>query len=92
MTKLNIAVFYGGKSTEHEVSIHSAETVGALLSPQKYQLYPVYVTSDGKWLLQIFPQDQIWDMEPLERFVNEVRTIDPYCAFSRITNSMSLAF
>ena len=52
MTKLNIAVFYGGKSTEHEVSIHSAETVGALLSPQKYQLYPVYVTRDGKWLLQ----------------------------------------
>ena len=36
-----------------------------------------FVSADGKWLLQIFPQDQIWDMEPLERFVNEVRTIDP---------------
>lgn len=36
-----------------------------------------FVSPDGKWLLQIFPKDQIWDMEPLERFVTEVRTVDP---------------
>jgi D-alanine-D-alanine ligase len=52
MNKLNIAVFYGGKSTEHEVSLHSAETVGALLSPEKYNVYPIYVTREGRWLLQ----------------------------------------
>jgi predicted RND superfamily exporter protein len=36
-----------------------------------------FVSPDGKWLLQIFPKDQIWDMEPLERFVTDVRTVDP---------------
>jgi predicted RND superfamily exporter protein len=36
-----------------------------------------FVSPDGKWLLQIFPKDQIWDMEPLERFVTEIRTVDP---------------
>ncbi|MFA5162289.1 MAG: D-alanine--D-alanine ligase family protein [Elusimicrobiales bacterium] len=50
--KLKIAVFYGGKSAEHEVSVHSAETVGSLLSPEKYQVFPVYITRGGKWLLE----------------------------------------
>ncbi|WP_373653619.1 MMPL family transporter [Schlesneria sp. DSM 10557] len=35
-----------------------------------------FVSPQGKWLLQIFPKDQIWDMEPLQRFVHEVRTVD----------------
>ena len=36
-----------------------------------------FVSNDGKWLLQIYPRDQIWDMEPLERFVADVRSVDP---------------
>jgi hypothetical protein len=36
-----------------------------------------FVSPDGKWLLQIFPKDQVWDMEPLEKFVNDVRSVDP---------------
>ena len=36
-----------------------------------------YVGSDGKWLLQIFPKSSIWDMEPLRRFVKEIRSVDP---------------
>lgn len=36
-----------------------------------------FVSPEGKWLLQIFPKDQIWDMEPLERFVKDVRSVDP---------------
>jgi uncharacterized protein len=31
----------------------------------------------GKWLVQIFPAEQVWDMAPLTRFVNEVRSVDP---------------
>lgn len=52
MQKIKLAVLYGGKSTEHEVSIHSAETVGALMSPEVYEVYPVYITRGGAWLLQ----------------------------------------
>ncbi len=36
-----------------------------------------FVSTEGKWQLQIFPKDQVWDMEPLERFVNDVRRVDP---------------
>lgn len=36
-----------------------------------------FVSPHGQWLLQIYPKDQVWDMEPLERFVNDVRSVDP---------------
>lgn len=36
-----------------------------------------FVSSEGKWLLQIYPNEQIWDIEPLSRFVADVRSVDP---------------
>ncbi len=36
-----------------------------------------FVNDQGQWLLQIYPKEQIWDVEPLTRFVNDVRTVDP---------------
>ena len=45
-----------------------------------------FVSAEGKWLLQIYPKDQIWDMEPLERFVNEVRSVDPEATGTPLQN------
>lgn len=36
-----------------------------------------FVSAQGKWLLQVYPKDQVWDMEPLARFVKDVRAVDP---------------
>jgi hypothetical protein len=36
-----------------------------------------FVSREGKWLVQIFPKDQIWEIEPLSRFVADVRSVDP---------------
>jgi len=36
-----------------------------------------YVSKSGKWLLQVFARDCLWDFEPLEHFVNQIRTVDP---------------
>jgi hopanoid biosynthesis associated RND transporter like protein HpnN len=36
-----------------------------------------FVGHQGQWLLQIYPKEQVWDMEPLEAFVKDVRSIDP---------------
>lgn len=36
-----------------------------------------YVSPRGQWLLQVFPKDPVWDMEPLAEFVREVRSVDP---------------
>jgi predicted RND superfamily exporter protein len=33
--------------------------------------------ADGKWLLQVYPREQIWDDEPLSKFVADLRTVDP---------------
>lgn len=35
-----------------------------------------FVSREGKWLLQIFPKEQIWEIEPLTRFVDDVRSVD----------------
>lgn len=46
-----VAVLYGGKSTEHEVSVHSAATVCRLLS-KHYTVLPVLIDKEGFWFLQ----------------------------------------
>jgi hopanoid biosynthesis associated RND transporter like protein HpnN len=35
-----------------------------------------YVGQSGKWLLQVFGKDCLWDFEPLEHFVHQIRTVD----------------
>lgn len=51
---IKVAVLYGGKSTEHEVSVHSAQTVCRTLSaqPEKYTIYPIFISKEGFWYLQ----------------------------------------
>lgn len=42
-------VLYGGKSPEHEVSLKTAYTVLNSLDRSKYDVFPVYITSEGLW-------------------------------------------
>jgi len=48
--KLRIGVIFGGRSGEHEVSIRSARSVIGALDPSKYDVVPVAITREGKWL------------------------------------------
>lgn len=41
------------------------------------ELVSRFVSSDGWWQLQIYPKDQIWDVDPLREFVDDVRSVDP---------------
>ena len=36
-----------------------------------------FVGKSGKWLLQIYPREEIWAIEPLQRFIDDVRSVDP---------------
>lgn len=47
--KKRIGLLYGGKSAEHEVSLSTALAVSKALDYEKYEVYPVYITSDGEW-------------------------------------------
>ena len=50
MTKrLRVAVLFGGRSGEHEVSLRSATRVIAALDPARYEIVPVAITKEGRW-------------------------------------------
>ncbi len=48
--KLKIAVLFGGRSGEHEVSLDSARSVLGVLDPLKYEVFQVGITHAGAWL------------------------------------------
>src|SRR5690606_21085879 len=37
-----------------------------------------YYSSQGKWLLQVFAKESIWDIQPLLKFHQDVATVDPH--------------
>ena len=51
MKKLNVCVLFGGMSPEHAVSLRSAESVLNNLDREKYDIFPVGITKEGKWYL-----------------------------------------
>ncbi|MFH2018295.1 MAG: D-alanine--D-alanine ligase family protein [Pseudomonadota bacterium] len=54
--RLRIAVLFGGRSSEHDVSVMSATNVMAALDPAKYDAVPIYVTREGRWLESSFAE------------------------------------
>jgi D-alanine-D-alanine ligase len=49
--KLNIVVLMGGPSSEHDISLKTGAKVVEALSKDKYNVKPVTITRDGRWLL-----------------------------------------
>ena len=47
--KLRIAVLFGGRSGEHEVSLESSKSVLAVLDPARYEIHQVGITHEGAW-------------------------------------------
>lgn len=49
--KRNIAVLFGGRSGEHEISLLSARSILSVLDPDKYNVTQIGITHDGAWLI-----------------------------------------
>ncbi|MGH9863744.1 MAG: D-alanine--D-alanine ligase family protein [Candidatus Acidiferrales bacterium] len=49
--KLRVGVLFGGRSGEHEVSLVSAASVMRGLDPEKYDVVPIGITKQGRWVL-----------------------------------------
>lgn len=49
MRRLRIGVLYGGRSSEHEVSLASAASVMANLDKRRYEAVPIRIDRDGRW-------------------------------------------
>jgi len=51
MTRITIAVLFGGLSEEHPISVKSAREVAKNLDPDKYEPFYVGITTSGAWTL-----------------------------------------
>ncbi len=65
MSKITVAIIFGGESPEHEVSCASAANIISNMSLERYNIVPIYITKEGKWLLYDGHLDNIrnlnWD-------------------------------
>jgi len=50
MAKLRVGILFGGRSGEHEVSLLSAASVLNAIDQTKYEVVPIGITKDGRWL------------------------------------------
>jgi D-alanine-D-alanine ligase len=62
-TKLNLVLIFGGKSGEHAVSLMSARSILNALDREKYQVFQVGITREGRWTyaentLEVFEKGQ----------------------------------
>lgn len=48
--KIRVGVVFGGRSGEHEISLRSAESVINAIDRTRYDIIPIAITREGKWL------------------------------------------
>lgn len=72
--KTNIGVFFGGRSTEHEISVISASQAMHAIDREKYDVTPIYISKQGKWYTgpELFEIKNYRDIPALLKRVEEV--------------------
>jgi len=48
--RIRVGVLFGGRSGEHEISLISARSVMRVMDPEKYDVVPIGITKEGRWL------------------------------------------
>ncbi len=85
MSKLKLAVIFGGMSTEHDVSIVSGSSVLNNLDKEKYEIYPIYIDLSGNWnkyvgdiesLSKLHVGDKIDNIEKIENPIEYLKKCD----------------
>ena len=54
-----VAVVFGGRSSEHSVSCATAASVLAAIDPEAYEVIPVGISTEGKWVLEATDADRL---------------------------------
>jgi D-alanine-D-alanine ligase len=63
--KQTVAVLFGGRSVEHDVSVVTGNQVMRAFDPERFEVVPIYITRDGKW----FTGDPLLE---LKNYKNEI--------------------
>ena len=82
---MKLAVIFGGKSSEHDVSIVSGTSVISNLDKNKYEIYPIYISEDGLFykytkniedikILKV--GDKINELESIPNIIEYLKNID----------------
>ncbi len=76
MKKSNLALIFGGRSTEHEISILSAKNIYSALYRERYNIFSIYIDEEGVWYylkdFKDFPnrKDQLKEISKEKLYVN----------------------
>jgi len=62
--RIRIGVIFGGRSGEHEVSLQSAQSVMRAMDRQKYEILPIGITKDGRWIASGDPMQALEAGDP----------------------------
>ncbi|MDX9992969.1 MAG: D-alanine--D-alanine ligase family protein [Anaerolineales bacterium] len=76
--RVTVAVLFGGRSGEHEVSLMSARSALSVLDPSRYQIIQVGISHQGAWLggenvLEAFESGETGDLYPVLVSVDPTR-------------------
>lgn len=89
---MNIAVLFGGKSSEHEVSCSSVCNVLNLLKGEKYNVYKIGITKAGAWFLTHASEEEIKSGAWVDRTDNEQAWVLPDPAVHGIRTASGAIF
>ena len=77
MKKLRVGVLFGGRSGEHEVSLLSAASVLNAIDKKKYDLVPIGITKEGRWLTPSHAERLLKGEKPATIESRHLRAGDP---------------
>ncbi len=63
--RIRIGVIFGGRSGEHDVSLRSAEAVMNAVDPDRFEVVPIGIARDGRWITGGDPLHQLADTSQL---------------------------
>jgi D-alanine-D-alanine ligase len=70
MSKIRVGLIYGGRSSEHEVSVLSANSVMQAINPEKYEIFPIGITKEGCWIPGQSPSSLVESRDLQVRLLN----------------------
>ena len=77
MAKLRIGILFGGRSGEHEVSLLSAASVLKAIDKDKYEVVPIGITKEGRWLTPAHAERMLRGESRAEETGRHLRAGDP---------------
>ncbi len=77
MQKIKVGVLFGGRSGEHEVSLLSAASVLKAINPEKYDVVPIGITKEGRWVTADHAERLLRGKSAQEEHGRHLRAGDP---------------